>query len=600
MLNKASCGKAHRAGRRDFLSTCTRGMAWSGLAALGLNGPIEMAVATTEPRTVGPISSTRGSANAVPATSLQLLGLMADAARVPEDISYYRRLIDFCRDWKLNALLLSLTDDQGCALRFKSHPELLTHAHALTPREARELAEYGERRGVELIPIIESFGHTRYITGVPRWAHLADQPPDEKGHFDGIIPVSPETLRLMTDLYRETAAIFPSRYLHGGCDEVHWGGSKLSQEALRTRSRVEIWADYLNSLDQVARGFGKDFVVWGDYVLHKEPGILPRLRKDIIVMDWQYYQVDPRPLQEAARKVMATGLRAIGAPAVISCRWGPRPGLSALENIAAYAEAYRSLHHPGALGVIVTNWIPCRYLQNSIWDSFAYAAIALREGAARARAAAFPAFVEKHYGARWNDHWADIFTTIYELAPPKPPCAPPWMQPTLPIPWRNVEELRAAASADHGVEPPWGHLLAQIVMAEDSVRKNSRDFRSFRLTAEYLDYVFWRQSVVADLARRRPDDAAAARLIRLIAERDRHLLSRLSADWNEGRPPDAASRLRPVFDFGPGDQLVFTFSQATAFSAQLAKQPEQFTRALVAAPSSMTFGMAPRAVANSV
>jgi hypothetical protein len=566
--------------RRAFLSTCARGTAAGGLAALGLGRALDGSGSAGESGATELLASAQARAGSNGVTSPRLLGLMADVARVPENVSYYRRLIDFCRGWKLNALLISLTDDQGCALRFKSHPELITHRNALTPGEARSLAEYGHRRGVDIIPIIESFGHTRYITGVPQYANLADQPPGEKGHFDGIIPVAPETLRLMTDLYRETAGIFPSRYFHGGCDEVHWGGSELSRQALESRSRAQIWADYLNSLDHVARGLGKEFIVWGDYVLHKEPDILPRLSKDMIVMDWQYYQVDPRPLEQAARKVIETGLRALGAPAVISCRWGPRPGLSALQNIEAYAEAYRRISDPRALGVIVTNWIPCRYIQDSIWDSFAYAAVALTEGGERARASAFRTFVETYYGAEWSDNWGDIFTTIYDVAPAKPPCAPPWMQPILPVPWRNEDELKTAVEVGAGEAPPLARLVSQITAVEGSVRRNFDDFLAFRLSAEYLEYAFWRSRVVAEEAKRPSDRQAATRLIQLIAERDHRLLARLDAEWNKGRPRDAASKLGPVFDFGPGDQLLFTFSQAAAFSDQLAERPEKFARAL--------------------
>jgi Glycosyl hydrolase family 20, catalytic domain len=90
-----------------------------------------------------------------PGASGRLRGIMVDAARLPEPLSYYRRLIDFGCEWGLNALVLRLTDDQGSALRFRGHPELLTHRHALKPDEARELAAYGEQQGVMVIPEIE-------------------------------------------------------------------------------------------------------------------------------------------------------------------------------------------------------------------------------------------------------------------------------------------------------------------------------------------------------------------------------------------------------------------------------------------------------------
>lgn len=513
-----------------------------------------------------------------------MFGLMADAGRVPEDVSYYRRAIDFCHEWNMNAYLISLTDDQGCALQFKSHPELITHKSALTHQQAKELGQYAHERGIDLIPEIESFGHTHYATGVPQYAHLADQMPNGHGHFSAVTPVAPETLKLMSDLYREAAEIFPSPYLHGGCDEVAWGGSKLSREALKKKSRDEIWAEYLNSLDHVARDLDKEFIVWGDYVLHKQPGILPLLNKDIIVMDWQYYVTDSKPLEEAARKVIDTGLRAIGAPAIISCRWGPRAGANALRNIDAYADAYRSIESPKALGVIVTNWVPSRYIQGSLWDTYAYAAVAMNEGSAVARSSAFRRFVEKFYQAEWNENWSDLFTTLYEITPNERSCSPAWMRPVLPVPWRSEDELKAAAQSGMLNSPPFQRLLSQLVFSEAEVRDHFEDFLTFRLSLEYIEHVFWRIIVLVQEAAKpqgTPEGAAAA-LIQTIAGRDQRLYEKLSASWNKGRAPDAGARTGPVFDLRPGDQLVYTFQQAATFSQQLAKDPQRFARMLSA------------------
>jgi Glycosyl hydrolase family 20, catalytic domain len=507
-----------------------------------------------------------------------LYGLMADAARVPEDVSYYRRLIDFCHHWKLNALLLSLTDDQGSALRFRSHPELITHPHALTCDEAQELAGYARGRGVELIPIIESFGHTRYITGVPQYARLADRG-EGQTDFNGLIPVAPETLRLITDLYREVAKLFPSPYLHGGCDEVNWGGSELSRRALRTRSRAQIWADYLNSLDGVARGLSKELIVWGDYVLHKEPEILPLLHKDIIIMDWQYYVTDPKPIAEIALKAIGVGHCVIGAPAIISCRWGPRAGRSALENIDAYADAYKGIDDSRAFGVIVTNWVPCRYIQKSLWDTFAYAAVAIKEGSANARKSAFRRFIENHYGAEWNSDWSDVFTTYYNITPNRKSCSPSWMRPVLPVPWKSDEDLKSVIASEPGEVPPFTRLLSHLVYCKSWVRNNFDDFLAFELSAEYVEHLFWRQRVIGEEKRASSKtQAAATQLIQVIAERDARLLRRLDAAWNAGRPHDAPSKRQPVFNLRPGDQLLYTFRLAAEYSDSLSQSPDRFFR----------------------
>jgi hypothetical protein len=580
--NSSNNGKKSR---RDFLASGIAGIAGSTLLAeqIAHGAPVaEGAISgTLKQDSLSPEATAQGHPAGGKRSALQLRGLMADAGRMPEDPSYYRRAIDFCREWNLNAYLISLADDQGCAFRFKSHPELITHKNALTHDQARELADYAKQNGVELIPEIESFGHTHFITDVPKYAHLQDAIQGGRNNFSAVSPVAPETLKLFADLYREVAEVFPSRYFHGGCDEVNWGGSEISREALKKKTRDEIWAEYVNSLDEITRGLGKELIVWGDFVLHKQPGVLPRLNKDIIIMDWQYYVTDPRPLEQAARKVVDAGLRIIGAPAIISCRWGPRAGTNALRNIDAHADAYGRIDNPRALGVIVTNWDPPRYIQRSLWDTYAYAAVALNEGSSLARASAFRRFVEKHYQSEWNENWSDIYTTLYEITPNQRSCSPAWMQPVLPIPWSSDDALSAAAQSGMLNAPPFRRLLSQLVFSEAQVRNNLDDFLTFRLSVEYLEHIFWRITVLAEEAAKpqRTTEAATA-LIRTIAERDQRLLEKLDASWDKGRAPDAAAKTESVFDLGPRNQLLYAFRLAATYSHQLAADPERFARLL--------------------
>ncbi|MGH9404670.1 MAG: family 20 glycosylhydrolase [Terriglobia bacterium] len=509
---------------------------------------------------------------------LRLRGLTVDAARLPERLSYYLRLIDFCQEWGLNALLFRLTDDQGSMLRFRGYPELITHHHALTPEAARELAAHGERKGVTVIPEIESFGHTRYITAAPKYAHLEDSDPAGQRHFGGLIPVAPETLSLIGGLYREAAALFPSPYLHGGCDEVNWGGSELSRRALLKRSRAEIWAEYLNSLDDACHKLGKQLIVWGDFVVHKEPQILPRLNQRVIVMDWQYYVTNPKPLAQVAETVIAHGHGAIGAPAIISCEWGPRAGQQQLRNIDAYADAYSGIRSARNLGVVVTNWVPSRYFERSLWDSFAYAASALNDGSAAARESAFRKFIEKFYGAGWSSNWQEIFSTYYRITPNRHSCAPQWQGPRLPVPWVDERGLRAALNSSGAAAPPFAALRERIRRATDTVRRNSGDFSAFALSAEYLEYAFWRNSAIEASAK--APEAQARHLIGTLSERDRSMVTKLDAEWSIGRFPDERGKLQQLTELGPADQLLFRMGQAATFSASLAKEPSRFSTML--------------------
>jgi hypothetical protein len=200
-----------------------------------------------------------------------------------------------------------------------------------------------------------------------------------------------------------------------------------------------------------------------------------------------------------------------------------------------------------------------------------------------ARASAFRRFVEKFYKSEWNENWSDIFTTLYEITPNRASCSPRWMRPVLPVPWRSDDELKTAAKSGMLNAPPFRRLLSQLVFSEAQVRDHFDDFLTFRLSIEYMEHIFWRiTALVEEAARPGRTTASSAALIRTIAERDQRLLEKLEASWNKGRAPDAAAKTGTVFDFRPGDQLLYTFYQAATFSQQLAGDPERFTRLLVA------------------
>jgi Glycosyl hydrolase family 20, catalytic domain len=381
--------------------------------------------------------------------------------------------------------------------------------------------------------------------------------------------VAAETLALIGDLYREVAAIFSAPYLHGGCDEVNWGGSALSQRALQTKSRAQIWAEYVNALDEVCRQLGKELIIWGDAALHRDPDILARLDKRVIVMDWQYQALDPRPLARVARRVVADGRRVLGAPAVISCAWGPRPGERQLRNIEAFAEAYGGISDPRCLGIVVTNWVPTRYVQRSLWDSFAYVGVALGHGSEAARHSGFRRFVERFYGADWNSTWEWIFETYYRLAPGRRSCAPSWPGGGLVVPWANEPDVLRSFRAARSRPSPYAALRERLSAVGDRVLRHRDDFSAFTLSVDYLDHVFWREAVLgaAAMTGGRPSISA---VLENVAARDHQLVERLDADWATGRFSDAPGKLDPLPGLEPADQLHYTMRRAAAFSAELA------------------------------
>jgi hypothetical protein len=352
----------------------------------------------------------------------------------------------------------------------------------------------------------------------------------------------------------------------------------LSRKALQTKTRAQIWAEYLNSLDRMSQDLGKKFIVWGDFVLHKEPEILSQLNKKIIIMDWNYWDNNSARIRGSFEKIAANGSRGIGAPALVNYKWGPRAGTEQLRNIDAFVDSYLATHDPNSLGVILTNWIPSRYIQNSIWDGFGYAAVAFNQGTATAQTSGFRRFVEKHYSAAWSEVWEEAFQLIYDDAPyVEGRETDSWMGLRLLVPWSDDEQLVALMKDESPRPNPFTQLRSLLVQLEPLVLKNLSDFQAFALCVEYLEKMFWREAIIIEYATARSlNQATSGLLIQNIAERDREIADALSRDWDRGRSPQSTAKLGPVFGLQAKDQLLFQWERAAAYSASLASHPDRF------------------------
>jgi hypothetical protein len=295
-------------------------------------------------------------------------------------------------------------------------------------------------------------------------------------------------------------------------------------------------------------------------------------------MDWDYEGNSSASFRETFQKVSANGSRGIGAPGLSSYKWGARVGTEQLRNVDAYADAYFGTDDRNSLGVIVTNWIPSRYIQNSIWDSFAYAAIALNKGTATAQTSGFRSFVEKHYRANWNEVWDEVFRLIYDAAPyMKNRETTSWMGLALPVPWSSDEQLAAVMKDASPRSNPFTRIRSLLVQLEPLVMRNYADFQAFELCVQYLERMFWREAVVIDQAAQKPlKREAADLLIQSIAERDRELAEALTKDWDQGRFPNAEAKQEAVYGLRPKDQLLFQWERATAYSSSLASNLDRF------------------------
>jgi hypothetical protein len=335
---------------------------------------------------------------------MEINGLMIDCSRLLELPQYYYRLLEFMAQWKMNTLILHFSDDHGCALNLPGF-EKLAMPRAWDLAELQKFLAFAASLGIEVIPELETFGHTRYITDKPEYQRLSAGKRTEEIHFNAIDPLHEDTYSLMSRLIQTVASAFPSRYIHIGCDEVN------IDEYCQQRNLVSdiVWADYVNRMIQIARNFGKTPMIWADHIVNSDL-VASRLEKDVVLVEWRY---DDRITDDIIPRLHSFGFEDILVAPSLACysdRFLPtRQRLENTNRMVAIAK-----ENP-VNGLINTIWCPWRYLQNAMYYGIAYSSCAVMQGAYPDLVAFHEQFAYKTFGtdllpslAFFLDNWTDL------------------------------------------------------------------------------------------------------------------------------------------------------------------------------------------------
>ncbi|RAJ71738.1 hexosaminidase [Streptomyces sp. Amel2xB2] len=200
-------------------------------------------------------------------------GLMVDIARKHFTAGWIEDRIREMGDLKLNQLQLHLSDDQAFRVESSTHPEVVSRPH-LTKAQLRRIVKLAESRHIEVVPEIDSPGHL----GAVLKAHPEIQLKDRSGRpTEGAVDISdPRAAKIVDDLLREYADLFPGRHWHLGGDEFvpltredpeadYPGLAAKAREEFGRGARVQDLATkWLNDRAAVVREKGKIPQAWND------------------------------------------------------------------------------------------------------------------------------------------------------------------------------------------------------------------------------------------------------------------------------------------------------------------------------------------------
>ncbi len=268
-------------------------------------------------------------------------GAHMDVARhfMPKD--FVLKFLDLMALHKLNVFHWHLVDDQGWRIEIKKYPRLalvggktdyttfnpvqpmqlvsLPQGGYYTQDDIREIVRYAAELFITVVPEIEMPGHS--AAAVSAYPELGNKEEIEQGGgdtsfmtfsgggtagWDSNYNVDESTIHVLQDVLTEVMALFPSKFIHIGGDEVDkrpWHYNPKAQARMRAlglKDENELQSWFVGQMDKFLAAHGRRLVGWDEIL---EGGLAP----GATVMSWRGMQGGVAAAKAGHDVVMAPG-----------------------------------------------------------------------------------------------------------------------------------------------------------------------------------------------------------------------------------------------------------------------------------------------------
>ncbi|XP_072796038.1 hexosaminidase D isoform X2 [Vicugna pacos] len=185
-----------------------------------------------------------------------------DLKGAPPKVSYLSEIFPLFRALGADGLLIEYED----MFPYEGPLRLLRAEHAYSPSELREILRLAALNELEVVPLVQTFGHMEFVLKHEALAHLR-----EVALFPNTLnPHKAESLALVGAMIDQVMGLHPgARWLHIGCDEVYYlGEGETSRRWLQQEpnTKVELCLSHMEAVagHVLARHPTTTPLVWDD------------------------------------------------------------------------------------------------------------------------------------------------------------------------------------------------------------------------------------------------------------------------------------------------------------------------------------------------
>lgn len=186
--------------------------------------------------------------------NFESIGPMLDLSRnAVLTVEKLKRFILLGSKMGLNAFMLYMED----TFEIPEYPYFGYSRGRYSQAELKELDDYADMLGVELIPSIQTLAH---LTNALKWDYAKEM----RDTPDILLVGEPQTYAFVEAMIRSVAACFRTKRVHIGMDEAHDLGRGIYQDKHGYRDRFEIIEEHLLKVKDICDQYGLHAMMWSD------------------------------------------------------------------------------------------------------------------------------------------------------------------------------------------------------------------------------------------------------------------------------------------------------------------------------------------------
>ncbi|XP_040293439.1 hexosaminidase D [Bufo bufo] len=284
-----------------------------------------------------------------------------DLKGAPPKVSYLAEVLPLFSALGANGLLIEYEDT------FPYYSELLPlrATHAYSPQEVRELLRLAQINHLEVIPLIQTFGHLEFVLKHREFAHLREV----STYPNSLNTHKEESHQLLQAMIRQVMELHPGvRWLHIGSDEVYYLGEGEESKKYLSENGLAVEDLFMSHLKTVAAHVVSTYpgvrpIAWDDMLRGARAQSLTDSGVAQLVepMIWDYtpdLEVDSRVA--LIEKYTKCGFQKIWLASAFKGATGACQQLTRighhLENHRRWLQVMQRIPHNTLQGVAVTGW----------------------------------------------------------------------------------------------------------------------------------------------------------------------------------------------------------------------------------------------------